>query len=85
VGDVGGYLYMVTPTAGVTKSGQLDFGVGFAQGPFVDSTAGVVYAFASSDNKGNCAGALTVPRFTRSAILFWLEARGRRCKLERAL
>jgi hypothetical protein len=56
VGDAGGYLYMVTPTAGVTKSGQLDFGVGFSQGPFVDSTAAVVYAFASSDNKGNCAG-----------------------------
>ncbi|MFZ0419288.1 MAG: hypothetical protein WAM04_14410 [Candidatus Sulfotelmatobacter sp.] len=56
VGDAGGYLYMVTPAASVTKSGQLDFGVGFTQGPFVDSTAGVVYAFASSDNKGNCTG-----------------------------
>ncbi|MGA2022743.1 MAG: hypothetical protein ABSH02_19280 [Candidatus Sulfotelmatobacter sp.] len=56
VGDAGGYLYMVTPTAGVTKSGQLDFGVGFEQGPFVDSTAGVVYAFASSDGTGSCTG-----------------------------
>jgi hypothetical protein len=56
VGDAGGFLYQVTPAAGVTKSGQLDFGVGFVQGPFVDSTVGVVYAFASSDGKGNCTG-----------------------------
>lgn len=56
VGDAGGFLYLVTATAGVTRSGQLDFGTGFSQGPFVDSTTGVVYAFASSDNKGNCTG-----------------------------
>jgi hypothetical protein len=56
VGDAGGFLYRVTAAGGVTKSGQLDFGVGIVQGPFVDSTAGVVYVFASSDNRGNCAG-----------------------------
>jgi hypothetical protein len=56
VGDAGGFLYLVNPTAGVTQSAQLDFGVGFGQGPFVDSTAGVVYAFASSDGKGTCTG-----------------------------
>jgi hypothetical protein len=56
VGDAGGYLYRVTPTGGVTQSGQLDFGTGIVQGPFVDSTSGHVYVFASSDNKGNCTG-----------------------------
>jgi hypothetical protein len=66
VEDKGGYLYWVnsaTPTP-VTQSGQLDFstaddsGPGFVQGPIVDSTAGLVYAFATSDgtaNTANCA------------------------------
>ncbi|MFZ0774776.1 MAG: hypothetical protein WCA49_24510 [Candidatus Sulfotelmatobacter sp.] len=56
VGDAGGYLYLVNATGGVTKSGQLDFGVGIVQGPVVDSTAGLVYVFASSDGTANCAG-----------------------------
>ncbi len=56
VGDAGGFLYLVNSTAAVTKSGQLDFGTGIVQGPVVDSTFGLVYVFASSDNKGNCAG-----------------------------
>jgi hypothetical protein len=57
VGDAGGFLYRVNSTTGaVTKSGQLDFGVGIVEGPVVDSTAGVVYVFASSDGTANCAG-----------------------------
>jgi hypothetical protein len=57
VEDVGGFLYLVnSTTANVISSGQLDFGVGFVEGPVVDSTAGLVYAFASSDGSGNCGG-----------------------------
>jgi hypothetical protein len=56
VGDAGGYLYLVTPTGGVTQSGQLDFGTGIGTGVFVDSTTGVVYVFSSSDGTGACAG-----------------------------
>jgi hypothetical protein len=56
VEDVGGYLYLVDSTTGaVTPSAQLDFGVGFVQGPIVDSTAGLVYVFASSDGSGSCS------------------------------
>lgn len=57
VGDAGGFLYRVnSTTAAVTKSGQLDFGVGIVEGPVVDPTAGLVYVFASSDGTSNCAG-----------------------------
>jgi hypothetical protein len=57
VGDAGGFLYRVnSTTAAVTKSGELDFGVGVVEGPVVDSTAGLVYVFASSDGTSNCAG-----------------------------
>ena len=56
-GDVGGFLYRVSATtAGVTQSGQLDFGVGIVEGPIVDSSDGFVYVFASSDGTGNCSG-----------------------------
>jgi hypothetical protein len=63
VTDVGGFLYRVTPGAGVTVSGQLDFSFteagapGLVQGPIVDSSAGLVYVFAPSDGSGSCAGA----------------------------
>jgi hypothetical protein len=63
VADVGGFLYRVSPnTAAVTTSGQLDFsssegGVGIVQGPIVDSTAELVYVFASSDGSGSCTSA----------------------------
>jgi hypothetical protein len=62
VADVGGFLYGVTPGAGVTVSGQLDFsaaegGAGIVQGPIVDSTSELVYVFASSDGSGSCGGA----------------------------
>jgi hypothetical protein len=62
VEDVGGFLYLVSSTAGVTQSGQLDFsfdadsGPGFVQGPIVDSSAGLVYAFVTSDGTGLCPG-----------------------------
>jgi hypothetical protein len=62
VTDVGGFLYSVTSGASVTASGQLDFsfseddGAGIVQGPIVDSTAELVYVFASSDGSASCAG-----------------------------
>jgi hypothetical protein len=57
VEDVGGFLYRVnSSTAAVITSGRLDFGVGLVQGPIVDSTAGLVYVFASSDGTGSCTG-----------------------------
>ncbi len=62
VTDKGGFLYAVNSTGGVTISGQLDVsngddaGPGIVQGPIVDSTAGLVYVFATSDGKGDCAG-----------------------------
>jgi hypothetical protein len=59
VADTGGFLYEVdSTTAGVTVSSQLDFGVGFVDGPIVDSTAGKVYVFASNDGTTNCASGL---------------------------
>jgi hypothetical protein len=56
VGDSGGFLYRVSPTGTVIKSGQLDFGAGIVDSPGVDSTAGLVYVFSSSDGSANCAG-----------------------------
>jgi hypothetical protein len=59
VGDYAGFLYRVDPSSGaVIASGQLDFGVGFVDGPVVDSSNGFVYVFASEDNTGGCAGGL---------------------------
>jgi hypothetical protein len=60
VTDKGGYIYWVSSAGAVTQSGQLDFstatdsGPGMVQGPIVDSTAGVVYVFATSDGSGGC-------------------------------
>jgi hypothetical protein len=62
VADNGGFLYKVTSAGVVTKSGQLDFshefdsGPGIVQGPIVDSTAGYVYVFATSDGSKSCTG-----------------------------
>jgi hypothetical protein len=57
VGDAGGFLYRVNSSTGiVTKSGQLDYGVGITQGPIVDGTSGAVYVFSSSDGTTACTG-----------------------------
>ncbi len=56
VGDYGGFLYRVSSTAAVTKSAQIDFGAGLVAGPVVDSTAGKVYVFSSSDGSTSCTG-----------------------------
>jgi len=63
VTDRGGYLYRVGPgTAFVAQSGQLDFslgsdsGPGLVEGPVVDSSAELVYVFASSDGSAGCVG-----------------------------
>jgi hypothetical protein len=57
VGDYGGFLHQVNATTGaVTDSGQLDHETGIVAAPIVDSTAGKVYVFASSDGSTSCAG-----------------------------
>ena len=58
VGDASGFLYRVTNASPpvVTKSGQVDFGTGLITGPIVDSTAGKVYVFSSSDGTTACPG-----------------------------
>jgi hypothetical protein len=60
VSDEGGFLYRVSATTGaVTASGRVDFGPAagaLVSGPIVDSTAGLVYVFASSDGSTTCAG-----------------------------
>jgi hypothetical protein len=64
VTDVGGFLYRVGPTSAAvaTTSGPLDVsfaedgGFGFVQGAIVDSTAELVYVFASSDGSTACTG-----------------------------
>ena len=56
VGDYGGFFYRVSSTAAVTKSAQIDFGAGLVAGPVVDSTAGKVYVFSSSDGSTSCTG-----------------------------
>ncbi len=56
VGDYGGFLYRVSSTGVVTASGKVDFGAGLVAGPIVDSTAGKVYVFSSSDGTTNCPG-----------------------------
>jgi hypothetical protein len=55
VEDQEGFLYSVTSTgSAVVKSAQLDFGAGFVEGPVVDSTNGLVYAFSSRDGTVLC-------------------------------
>lgn len=57
IGDAGGFVERVVATTGVaTVSGQVDHGTGVVEGPTVDSTAGLVYVFASDDGTTNCAG-----------------------------
>jgi hypothetical protein len=51
-----GYLYSVSAESGaVTRSAQLDFNFGIYDGPIVDSSAGMVYAFIGADNSTNCS------------------------------
>jgi hypothetical protein len=52
VGDQGGFLYRVDSAGTVGASGRLDFAGGFTEGPIVDSTAGTIYAFSSSNGAG---------------------------------
>ena len=57
VGDYSGLFHRVSATGVVTTSGQVDHGTGLVAGPIVDSTAGKVYVFSSSDGSAACAGA----------------------------
>ncbi len=67
VTDAGGFLYRVNPAGLVTISGQLDFssdndsGPGIVEGPIVNSTAQLVYVFATSDGSESCVGGTACP------------------------
>jgi len=51
-----GYLYSVNASSGaVVRSAQLDYNLGIYDGPIVDSSAGMVYAFVGADNSTNCS------------------------------
>ena len=51
-----GYLYSVNASSGsVARSAQLDYNLGIYGGPIVDSSAGMVYAFAGADNSTSCS------------------------------
>jgi hypothetical protein len=56
VGDYRGFVYRVSATGGVVRSGRLDVGTGFVSGPIVDSTAGQFFVFSSDDGSRNCGG-----------------------------
>jgi hypothetical protein len=57
VGDGGGYFYRVAASNGaVTKTAQLDYGVGLIEDPILDETNSLIYAFSSSDGTANCTG-----------------------------
>jgi len=64
VEDKGGYLYRVNSTGAATPtqsglldhSTALDTGPGMVQGPIVDSSARLVYVFATSDGSSGCTG-----------------------------
>ena len=52
-----GYLYSVSArTTAVTKSAQLDYNLGIYDGPIVDPSAGMVYAFVGADSSTSCSG-----------------------------
>jgi len=51
VTDAGGFLYSVSSSGVVTKSGQLDYSGVDGDGPMLDVTAGLVYVFSANDNK----------------------------------
>jgi hypothetical protein len=51
-----GFLYSVdASTAAVTQSAQLDYNLGLYDGPIIDSSAGMLYAFAGADNSTDCS------------------------------
>ncbi len=51
-----GYLYSVSGSSGtVVRSAQLDYNLGVYDAPVVDSSAGMVYAFAGADNSTSCS------------------------------
>jgi hypothetical protein len=81
VGDLGGFVYRVNATtAAVTPSARLDYGTGIVEGPVVDSSAGLVYVFASSDNSGNCAGGANCARVYQLATSFASGTNGTKVK-----
>jgi len=78
VGDGGGFLNSVNATSGlVTRSAQLDFGVGLIESPLVDTVNGFVYVFASSDNSSTCAlGTINCSAVYQLSTTFGLGATG---------
>ena len=53
VTDGGGFLYSVSSSGVVTRSGQLDYSGLVGDGPMLDVTAGLVYVFSANDNHGS--------------------------------
>jgi hypothetical protein len=77
IGDAGGFVYLVNPkNASVTQSGQLDFGVGIAQGPIVDPASKYVYVFASSDGTTNCTGGVACAAVYQLSTSFGIGSTG---------
>ncbi len=63
-----GYLYSVNSSSGaVIKSAELDFNIGILDGPLVDSSAGMVYAFVGDDGSTNCTVS-SITAFPCSAV-----------------
>ncbi|HYM79615.1 MAG TPA: hypothetical protein VE377_26800 [Candidatus Dormibacteraeota bacterium] len=67
VGDSGGFIYHVDSAGTVVASARLDFGLGFTEGPVIDSSIGNVYAFSSNDNLLNAGVFLLSTTFTAGA------------------
>jgi hypothetical protein len=70
VGDVLGFLYRVSSTGVITRSGQLDFGGGLYVGPVLDSTAGRLFVFSSSDGTTGCTGGVPCAAVFQLATTF---------------
>jgi len=81
VGDYGGFLYRVSSAGVVTRSGQVDFGTGLVAGPIVDSTAGRVYVFSSSDGSTACPGATPCSAVNQFATNFAANNTGTRARV----
>ena len=77
VGDYGGFLYRVNASnAGVTAASQLDFGTGIVESPIVDSAAGLVYVFSSSDGLEDCLSSLNCAAVFQLPVSFSANAFG---------
>lgn len=88
VADAGGFVYRVGPSTAfvATSTGPLDFslgegGAGFVQGPVVDSTAEVLYAFSSSDGSKSCTAGADCAAVFQLGVNFPQGANGTKAKV----